>query len=108
MAGLYNDDESTDDELGMNLLLAERLSINRGESSNCKEDESFENSKDFKQLCNMRRKQYAQGGQSSSSSSLEAQNGDTASVLMWYVFTIFFKKDLYTCVISYENAQNML
>lgn len=81
MAGVYNDDESTDDEFGMNLLLAERLSINRGENSNFMEDEKFENSKDFKQYCNMRRKKFAQEGQSSSSSSIEVQNDNPTSLL---------------------------
>ena len=83
---MYNDDESTDDEYGMNL--AERLSINKGENSNFAEDK-FENSKDFKQFCNMRRKKFSQEGQSSSSSSIEVPSDNPTSILTWYVKKFF-------------------
>lgn len=86
---MYNDDESTDDEYGMNYL-AERLSINKGENSNFVEDK-FENSKDFKQYCNMRRKKFAQEGQSSSSSSIEVPNDNPTSALAWYVIKTCYK-----------------
>lgn len=90
MASVYNDDESTDDEIGMNLQLAERLRINRSENSNLVEDSRFENSKDFKQYCNMRRKQYAHDGQSSSSSSVEIQNENSLTGVNGYDFYKIF------------------
>lgn len=80
MAGIYNEDESTDDEIFGNLHLDEKLQINRGENSNFAED------KEFKQFCNMRRKKFAQEGQSSSSSSVEVQNDNPGSGFVRYLF----------------------
>ncbi|KFM67283.1 RING finger protein 38, partial [Stegodyphus mimosarum] len=70
MAAAFGGD-STDDEIGAKLQLAERLRINRGENSSS--DRKLEqNSKDFKQYCNFRRKKrHSRNDRSSSSSSAE-------------------------------------
>ncbi|XP_035228918.1 dentin sialophosphoprotein-like isoform X2 [Stegodyphus dumicola] len=68
MAAAFGDD-STDDEIGAKLQLAERLRINRGENSS---DRKEQNSKDLKQYCNYRRKKtHSRNDRSSSSSSAE-------------------------------------
>ncbi|GBL81807.1 hypothetical protein AVEN_93557-1 [Araneus ventricosus] len=60
-------DDSTDDEIGVNLQLAERLSINKGDHASS--HRSLPNGKALKQLHNYQRKNHLHDYKSSSSSS---------------------------------------
>ncbi|XP_054713705.1 uncharacterized protein LOC129223162 [Uloborus diversus] len=77
MATAY-DDDSTDEEIGMNLQLAERLNIHRGEYPQSSSDHHYENSNDYKQYFNAPKQRHLPD----SSSSVDSSHKDCSFSIM--------------------------